>query len=169
MLTLNETGSFHSRNLMENGTFKQRRFDPSHYPIVVRQSGPAVRVINYDFGIELTEFPARDATEALFQVARMIQAARGRIAEKLFHLNQIPKDHPIPISTKHLLAPKTKTEISVKEVASLLGEEPYTIRRMADEGELKCRRTRKGHRRFLLADIEALLMYRVPDRLEKTK
>lgn len=142
---------------MTNSIPQQRKFTPTHYPIVIRQSGPAIRVINYDFKIELTEYPAQDETESLLQIARMIQAMRGRIAEKLFYLNQIPKDHPIPISTKHILAPR-RNEISVRQVATLLGEQPYTIRRMADEGELKCRKTRKGHRRFLLTDIEAFLL-----------
>jgi excisionase family DNA binding protein len=139
---------------------QRRKLVAAQYPIVIRQTGPALRAINYDFQIEITEHPVSGESEALLQVARLVQMARLRISEHLHSLERAQKNHPLPLSTEALLCPKTKEEISVKQVARLLGEAPHTIRRMADDGELTATRTRKGHRRFLRKDIESILARR---------
>jgi len=143
---------------MAESGHRPRRLSPAHYPIVIRQSGPAVRAINYDFGIEIAEYPVTDETEAILQIARLIQAVRLRISEHLNSLERAKKNHPIPLSTEEILSPKTRDALSIQEAAKLLGEAPHTLRRMADDEEIKSHRTRKGHRRFLRSDLEAFLL-----------
>lgn len=45
--------------------------------------------------------------------------------------------------------------LSTSEVARLLGVAPMTVRNLADNGALPCRRTAGGHRRFSEADVLA--------------
>jgi excisionase family DNA binding protein len=43
------------------------------------------------------------------------------------------------------------------QASRLLGVHPTTLRRWADEGEIRCLRTPGGHRRFLAEDLQAFL------------
>jgi excisionase family DNA binding protein len=43
--------------------------------------------------------------------------------------------------------------VSLRKAADLLGVHPSTVRLWADHGQLTCRRTPGGHRRFLVADL----------------
>lgn len=48
------------------------------------------------------------------------------------------------------------TQCSIKDAAEILGVSQSTIRKMCNEGYIKCHWTAGGHRRFNLADIGEL-------------
>lgn len=48
-------------------------------------------------------------------------------------------------------------DLTISDVARLLGVTPGTVRDYADRGYLPCRRLPSGHRRFRRTDVEALL------------
>lgn len=116
-----------------------------------------MRAINYDFGIEVSEDLAATPRERLLQKLGLIEKVHRRIQEHLDRLDRSKVPHPTPISTQAILNPKLIDTISLAEAALLLGEAPHTVRRMADEGELSVKRTRKGHRRFSREEIERRL------------
>lgn len=50
--------------------------------------------------------------------------------------------------------------LTLSEAAELLGVHPSTVRRWADNGDLRCMRTPGGHRRFLEEDLRQFLCLR---------
>jgi excisionase family DNA binding protein len=138
-----------------------KRFKPEEYPVVIKRVGEYLWAYNLDFELQhherLTSFSDQ---EKVLQTARLILGIQSKIHEKIAVLDRNQKEHPIPLRSDELLKPKVKDGIPIKEAAALMGEAIHNIRRMADEGELKTFRTRKGHRRFSRSQIEALLIRR---------
>lgn len=50
--------------------------------------------------------------------------------------------------------PRYGYDLSAAEAGYILGVHPSTVNRAADAGELPCRRTPGGHRRFRRTDVE---------------
>ena len=62
----------------------------------------------------------------------------------------------MPMTTKH--AENQGRYLRITEAAELAGVNPDTLRRWADAGKVKSFRTPSGERRFLAADMEALMV-----------
>lgn len=132
--------------------------NPEEYPVVIRRVGNYIRAINYEFNVEhFEELVVFSETEKLLHIAQCVAGVYLKIEQKIASFERAGRPCPIPRSSQEIFSPQLKDEISLKEASRLLGEKSHNVRRMADDGELTIRRTRKGHRRFSRSEIENLI------------
>jgi excisionase family DNA binding protein len=104
------------------------------------------------------ELPKGPLTPEYFhQIAKNVGICWAKTQENLSRFNDYHAKPPSPAFVKDLLKKRKSKRLGVSEVSALLGISQQTVRRKADRGEIKCKKTEKGTRYFLERDIIPLL------------
>lgn len=144
-----------TQEVREKPKNKKASYHPIEYPVVIKAHQGHLIFSMPDFMIShvspLPEggFDPKFLHEMAKSIAKTWLMAKKRIETLKEYGNSVPE----PTLIKDVLKRKGKRKLSVAEVALLLGKSQMTIRRMADRGELPCKKSSGGHREFLFKDI----------------
>ncbi len=131
---------------------KNRRFRFLDYALTVQVVNRSIVVESPDF-----KFPipvVRPFNPPSIETAgRAIMAAWVQINDYLVEMDKRSDEHPTPKIMKESFS-KLAQLISLSEACRILGLKPTMLRELADSGKIPCKRTPKGHRRFLKKDLE---------------
>jgi excisionase family DNA binding protein len=129
------------------------------YPITVQIvvfNGQLFNVIYQpDFKYRVSEpYRPEDMGQTELLIMKMRRDLRSKV--ETFARTNIPI--PDPSKPKNFFGEEDMDQtLSTKDVARLLSISEMSIRRLADDGTLPCKKTPKGHRRFKRSDVERFL------------
>lgn len=134
---------------------------PLDFPVVIRQHLDYLLFSVPDLGISIVQdlppdgrLNAQFVHEAAKNLARIWLKSTERLA--ILKSNQIKT--PEPSKTKTSILAEKERGLSTREVAKSLGVSENTVRRMVEDGFIRCEKTAGGHRRFYQNDIEQALV-----------
>lgn len=153
-----QTGPENSRqNEEEKSKQKKERlkYHPFEYPVVIKAYEGKMTFSIPDFQyFKVIDLPKGQLTpEYLHLMATNLAKCWLKTQENLARFNEYEAKPPSPTFIKDLLKKRKYKRLGISEVAALLKKSVCTVRRMADRGEIKCRKTDKGTRYFLERDI----------------
>ena len=128
-------------------------YSPHHYTLVIEYHNGHRTVFSPDFDFRFT-IPANSDPHRYSVIA--MQMVEREIECRLKELDKRGLPHPVPIKWREISAASTET-ITINDVSKMLGISESSVRRLVDSGRLPAQTTAGGHRRFLRADVEALL------------
>jgi hypothetical protein len=135
---------------------KQRtKFHPMEYAVVIKLYEGHLTFSCPDFHyFHVIDMPKGQLDSKYLQtVAANVGKCWVKTQERLSQLNEYNVKAPLPTLIKELLKKSKYKRLGVTEVARLLERSEQTIRRLADKGYLKCKKTAKGTRYFREVDI----------------
>lgn len=153
-----QTGPEITRQIEEKKTKEKKeraKYHPFEYPVVIKAyEGKMTFSIPDIHYFKVIDLPKGQLTpEYLHLMAKNLAQCWLKTQENLARLNEYEVKPPSPTYIKDLLKKRKYKRLGISAVAALLKKSVCTVRRMADRGELKCRKTEKGTRYFLERDI----------------
>lgn len=133
----------------------KRKFHPMEYAVIVKLYEGHLTFSCPDFHyFHVIDMPKGQLdTKYLQQVAANVGRCWLKTQERLSQLRELEVKAPSPTLIKDLLKKSKYKRMGVQDVARLLGKSEQTVRRLADRGELKCKKTEKGTRYFKEVDV----------------
>lgn len=130
------------------------KFNPENFPIILKVIDGYLVVSAPEFGLHLKK--KFDRIHRASDIGVLYLDMVKKIAFELKTLEQRKKRIPSPKRVSSDEAPFKDATLSVKQVSTILGLSEDTVRRMADDEKIACRKTPGGHRRFSARSVEAL-------------
>ena len=147
------SGGFQEKKLSRKR--ERRKFHPMEYAVVIKLYEGHLTFSCPDFHyFHVIDMPKGQLdAKYLHQVAANVGRCWLKTQERLSQLKELEAKAPSPTLIKDLLKKSKYKRLGVREVAGLLGKSQQTIRRLADKGDLKCKKTVKGTRYFRETDV----------------
>lgn len=142
------------------------KINPGNFPVILKIIDGYLVLSSAEFGLILKKrFDSfRKAEEIGNLYFDMIRKIDEEIAGRLRRKERIPE----PKKLNQVLPVEASTVYSVREMSRVLSVSEDTIRRMADEGTLKCKLTRGGHRKFSAFELERARELSLSEELPKS-
>jgi excisionase family DNA binding protein len=129
-----------------------KKTNPGHYPVIFKIIDGYLVVHSPEFGMVVKK--KFDLLRQAEEIGNLYLDLVRKMDEEIKALSKRKMKIPEARKLKDVLPKESQTFYSVTEMARMLGVSSDTVRRMADEGALKCRLTRGGHRKFTHAEMQ---------------
>jgi len=131
---------------------------PFQFPFVIKQVGEFLTVSVPDFEISVGEQCSPGASidrNYVTLLNRLTLKAAKKVYEKLGHLESAGKKHYRPASfVKQTIQIQNKEQINTATAAKYLSVSQATLKRWELAGVIKAQKSRGGHRRFVLSELD---------------
>ena len=130
-------------------------FHPGSYGIILRIINGYLVASSPEFGITITK--RFDEIKKREEIGTLYFDLFDKIAAAMKAKISAGKPLPEPKKSLDMLPKNDPAILSVSRVAEILETSQDSVRRLVDDGSLKCVLTRKGHRRFRMSEVEKFL------------
>ena len=141
----------------------KRVSNPFEYPFVIKQVNEWLTVSVPDLEITVADQVPRDAKinkDYVTTINTLMLKAAKKVLERMTRLEEIGKQSSKPPSfIRQTLQITNKEQISTKVAAKYLGISEASLKRWEDQGVIQATKTRGGHRKFNLGELERVKEY----------
>lgn len=132
-----------------------KKINPGDYPVTFKIIDGFLIMASFEFGISIQKkFNVLKKAEEIGNLyLDLVEKIDKEIKNRLKNKFEIPEARTLKKTLKIDTVKEEKKYIPLKKVSKMLGVSVDTVRRMADENEIKCKKTRGGHRRFLESSV----------------
>ncbi|GEM_PF-6688704 len=141
----------------------KRVSNPFEYPFVIKQVNEWISVSVPDLEITVADQVPRDTKITKDYVTKintlMLKAAK-KVLERMTRLEEVGKQSSKPPSfIRQTLQITNKEHISTKVAAKYLGISEASLKRWETQGAIRAHKSRGGHRKFNLGELERVKEY----------
>ena len=127
-------------------------FEPGKYPVIIRIISKHLVVSSPDFGMHITK--RFDEIRRAEEIGSLVLDMMKKIQVEGSKRTSLGLRLPEPSMLAELAPKDDPAHLTVADVARILETSQDTVRRLVDDGSLKCSTTRGGHRRFRASVVE---------------
>ena len=141
----------------------KRVSNPFEYPFVIKQVNEWISVSVPDLEITVADQVPRDAKinkDYVTTINTLMLKAAKKVLERMTRLEEIGKQPSRPPSfIRQTIQITNKEQISTKVAAQYLGISEASLKRWEDQGVIRATKSRGGHRKFNLGELERVKEY----------
>lgn len=141
----------------------KRVSNPFEYPFVIKQVNEWISVSVPDLEITVADQVPRDAKinkDYVTTINTLMLKAAKKVLERMTRLEEVGKQPSRPPSfIRQTLQITNKEQISTKLAAKYLGISEASLKRWEAQGVIRATKSRGGHRKFNLGELERVKEY----------